>query len=125
MHNVNLAPIKASVGTSADNRKSLFSKKHPVVGPGLDDPSCCKTVQSLFLSSIFKALFTEQSSLTLKINNKDFMCRWAYMRWLHRLCVGPVPVCQSTTWYVLFNIVLDSMSDPPVTAPKVRSWQSN
>lgn len=40
-HNVNLARIKASVGTSVDNRKSLFIEKHPVVGLGVDDPSCC------------------------------------------------------------------------------------
>lgn len=40
-HNVNLALIKASVGTSVDNRKSLFIEKHPVVGLRVDDPSCC------------------------------------------------------------------------------------
>lgn len=38
--NVNLASIKASVGTSVDNRKSLFIKKHPVVGPGVCGAFC-------------------------------------------------------------------------------------
>lgn len=40
VHNVNLAPIKASVGTSVDNRKSLLIEKHPVVGLRVCDPSC-------------------------------------------------------------------------------------
>lgn len=43
--NVNLAPIKAFIGTSVDNRKSLFTKKHPVVGLRVYDPSCWMAVQ--------------------------------------------------------------------------------
>lgn len=54
VHNVNLAPIKASVGTSVDNRKSLFIKKHPVVGPGVYDPSCRAEAQRHIRARIFK-----------------------------------------------------------------------
>lgn len=72
-HNVNLAPIKASVGTSVDNRKSSFIEKHPVVGLGVYDPSCCmpaeRHVVAVVEPHISSFQFTEQSCHILKINN--------------------------------------------------------
>lgn len=79
VHNVNVAPIKASVGTSVDNRKSLFIEKHPVVGLGVYDPTSCSAAErhigAVVEPHISRSQYTEQSCHILKINNQDIsMC---------------------------------------------------
>lgn len=73
VHKVNLAPIKASVGTSVDNRKSLFIKKHPVVGLRVYDPFSCTEAERHIAATAephtSRCQYAEQSCHILKINS--------------------------------------------------------
>lgn len=102
-HNVNLAPIKASVGTSLDNRKSLFNRKHPVVGPGVDDPCCCTVAERHMVAvtepRILSSDFVRQSVHHLKIN------KYVQYLWARGIISAERMRHNSISWYVLKSSV--------------------
>lgn len=109
-HNVNLALIKASVGTLVDNRKSLFIEKHPVVGLRVDDPSCCRPAERHMVAMveprISSSQFAEQSYISLRQTTK------ASSIYVHEMAALVLRQTCRNFWYVLFKISV--LSDPPM-----------
>ena len=83
-----------------DNRKSLFIEKHPVVGLGVYDPSCCTAAEGHVVAMVEPHIsgspFTEQSCHILKINNTGIKyVLYVLAESVLRQTLRTSPVCQS------------------------------